>query len=270
MFDQEAKGTTLQVLTRAFADGNPVIDDMMSMWGPMSPAQMVDEIDNLLYAIDTKGAKAAVIEGAAREGYTYGANALFDEFLDGLYRRHQEDFKSIQHILHGNVNRNNMERFLNSPLLYWPLSYQLKAGKWVFDLLTDRFLGAKTDLLGMGYLNYAIQRHDQLMESNKTYQGIFMNHPQLWQTMTMMLPMTPFDMGVFMARWTRYAGSWGGAQLGAWEQNETYPQDIVSFIERSTKLGPLYSLDLMGRILDEASEATRSPAGSTPSGWVLE
>ena len=99
------------------------------------------------------------------------------------------------------------------------------------------------------------ERHNELIKNNEAYQGMFLEHPVLWRTLGMMLPMTPFDMGVFMARWTRYSGSWMGAQLGLWEQDSSYPQNVPKFLERSLLLGPLFSIDLMADLFDETSEA---------------
>jgi hypothetical protein len=89
------------------------------------------------------------------------------------------------------------------------------------------------------------------MENNEEYFKAFDEHPALWRGMSMMLPITPFDFGVFMARWTRYAGSWTGAQLGRWDQDTSYPQDPINFVSRSLSLGPVYSWDLFGDILGE-------------------
>ena len=61
------------------------------------------------------------------------------------------------------------------------------------------------------------------MENSDEYSRAFEDHPALWRTLAMMLPMTPFDMGVMLSRWTRYGGSWIGAQLGLWDQDESYP-----------------------------------------------
>lgn len=251
VFDVERKDLTKQAIIERIRNGDPVIDDLESLFGKMDDNLWVDEIDRMLYDIDTKGARATVLDEAAANGMAYGQNALFDEFLENLWKQHSDNFRDIMHIFHGNVNRNNLERLLNSPLLWWPLSYQLKAGKWVFDLLTNRFAGAQTDLLGAGYLSYAMERHYQLMESNDTYQGIFMDHPVLWRALSMALPMTPFDVGVFMARWTRYTGSWAGNQLGLWEPHPGYPETLPEFFQRSTKLGPLFSLDLTEDLINE-------------------
>ena len=67
----------------------------------------------------------------------------------------------------------------------------------------------------------------------------------------MMLPMTPFDMGVYQARWTRYAQSWVGAQLGLWDEDRAYPQTAADFITRSAQIGPWFSTELFDQIVDE-------------------
>lgn len=251
VFDHEARESTQKAIIAKIKDGDPVIDDLKAMFGDMEASQWADELNDILYKLDTKGARNMVLDEAAEQGMKFGQNAMFDEFLENLWKQHEDIYRDIMHIFHGNVNRTNLERFLNSPLLWWPLSYQLKAGKWVFDMLTDRFAGVQSDLLGAGYLSYAVQRHNQLMESNDTYQGIWMDHPALWRAMSMAVPMTPFDMGVYMARWTRYGSSWAGAQLGLWEADTAYPQTLPEFIVRSTKLGPLFSVDMWESIADE-------------------
>jgi hypothetical protein len=163
-------------------------------------------------------------------------------------------FKDVTRTFHGNINRNNMERMLNSPLLWWPLSYQLKTGKWLIDVLTKNAGGSASELAGLGLLGKLMVNHRWEMENNDEYMKMFEDHPALFRAITMMLPITPFDMGVFMARWTRYAGSWTGAQLGLSEQDESYPQEFTDFMTRVLALGPLYSADIMGDVIGELQE----------------
>jgi hypothetical protein len=80
---------------------------------------------------------------------------------------------------------------------------------------------------------------------------MFEEHPALWRTLGMLLPITPFDMGVFMARQTRYSGSWIGAQLGLWDQDQSYPQDIYNLVVRSLAVGPIFSQDIFQDIMGE-------------------
>jgi GNAT superfamily N-acetyltransferase len=249
----ERPQVTRDLLIRAIDEGNPVIDDLMDQFGG-NPEQWVDELEDMLYKFDSKGIRQTILDEHAKLGNYADDIDNFDEFLDGLYVAHQKNYQDIIHTLHGNVNRSNLERLANSPLLWWPLSYQLKAGKWVVDLMTKQMVGAKTDMLGTGLVYKVLKNHEQNMERSEGYAAVFEEHPALWQTLGMMLPMTPFDMGVFMARWTRYSGSWLGAQMGLWEQDPSYPQDPTNFALRSLQLGPVFSADLFADIMAEFDE----------------
>jgi hypothetical protein len=106
------------------------------------------------------------------------------------------------------------------------------------------------------------------MEDNDEYRQMFEDHPALFQAMSMMLPMTPFDMGAYLARWTRYSGNWIGAHLGLVEEDSTYPKDLQGFVGRSLALGPIYSADVLGDILKEISKQ-KSSGSSKPLGSTL-
>jgi len=233
-------------------DGSPVIDDLIARHGP-NPEAWFDEVDELLYAIDTKGAKRAVLDNElAQQMINDPVNGpLYEEFVTNLWKQQRQMFRDVTHTFHGTVNRSNTERLLNSPLLWWPISYQLKTGKWLLDVMTKSFVGNPAELAGLGAIGKLLDNHQWSMENNEEYRDLFDQHPALWRAMSMMLPITPFDFGVFMARWTRYSGSWTGAQLGLWDQDSSYPQDPMNFMARSLALGPIYSWDIVGDIFRE-------------------
>jgi hypothetical protein len=264
IFEVERQETTRRAILKMLDEGDPIIDDLRNKFG-LDPEQWVDDLDDLLYNIDTKGARKAVLDEAARlrargelvwnTTTTRGpGDELFSEFLDRLYLAHQKNYKDIVHTFHGNVNRANLERLANSPLLWWPLSYQLKAGKWLIDLMTNRALGAQTDLLGAWTLDNLLKNHTTLYERDRNYRDMFDDHPALWRSVSMFLPITPFDMGVFMARWTRYSGSAIGSQLGLWDQDPSYPADPVNILIRSMQIGPQFSADIMSDVFDELTD----------------
>lgn len=235
-------------------DGSPVIDDLRRLFGD-NPQTWYDEIDEMLYHIDTKGAKRAVLDNELAQQMVRAegpAGEMYREFVTNLWRQHRDSFQEITHVFHGNVNRSNIERLINSPLLWWPVSYQLKVGKWLIDVMTKGFAGNAAELAGTGAMYKLLANHQYEMENNEDYRDMFEDHPALWRALSMFVPTTPFDMGVFLARWTRYSGSWTGAQLlGLWEQDSSYPQDPLAFMERSLALGPLYSWDIVGDIFRE-------------------
>jgi hypothetical protein len=248
----EATGDVLSTkwLQKMVDDGSPVIDDLRAKFGDNEQAWM-DEVNEFLFDMDTKGAKATIENNIIAKEMMASDNTAYQAFVDGLWKRHQDNYKDIVHVFHGNVNRSNMERLLNSPLLWWPISYQLKVGKWLIDVATKNAAGSVNELQGAAALHKVLENHAIQMERNQDYREMFEDHPALWQSLGMMLPMTPFDMGVFMARWTRYTGSWTGAQLGLWDQDESYPQDPINFVTRSLSLGPIYSWDIIGDIIRE-------------------
>jgi hypothetical protein len=252
----ERPDITRRMLIEAIENGSPVIDDLKAQFGD-DAERWVQELDDMLYDFDTKGIRQTILDEHAKLGSYADDIDNFDEFLTGLFEAHQRNYQDILHTFHGNLNRSNLERLLNSPLLWWPLSYQLKAGKWVFDLMTKQMGGARTNMLGTGFVYSILQKHELGMKNNPDYRDMFEEHPALWQTIGMMLPMTPFDMGVFMARWTRYSGSWIGAQLGIWDQDTSYPQDPANFLYRSVKLGPLFSTDIVEDIIGEFEDAAQ-------------
>ena len=134
---------TRKILQEAIDAGSPVIDDLRKTWGD-NPETWIDEIEKQLYDIDTKGVRATVMSDATavQMANTVGPQShLYDEFLEGIFKAHTKNYQDIVHTFHGNVNRSNLERLLNSPFLWWPLSYQLKTGKWLIDVMTKQFAG---------------------------------------------------------------------------------------------------------------------------------
>ena len=59
------------------------------------------------------------------------------------------------------MNRSNLERLANNPLLWWPITYQLKAGKWLIDLMTKQFAGVYGhEMLGTATLYTLLGNHN--------------------------------------------------------------------------------------------------------------
>ena len=255
---QAAKIERPQLAAKAFQkmtdEGSPVIDDLIARHGK-NEAAWIDEIDDLLYNIDTQGAKRTVLDNELAQIMINdpALGPAYETFITNLWKQQRQMFKDVTHTFHGNINRSNMERLANSPLLWWPLSYQLKTGKWLIDVMSKGFLGHPSELAGLAGMAKLLDNHRYKMETDTEYVKMFDDHPALFRALSMMLPITPFDMGTFMARWTRYAGSWTGAQLGLWDQDPSYPQDPANFMVRSLALGPVYSGDILGDIIQEVS-----------------
>ena len=241
---------TQKIFDEMIAEGSPVIRDWAAKFGPNDSKAMFQEISDMLYQIDTKGAKRAVLDNPLAQQLK-AEGGIYDEVLQRIWEGHRKSYQDIVHTFHGNINRSNAERLLNSPFLFWPISYQIKISKWLVDVMTKGFAGNAAELAGTGALQKLLTNHAYVMQNNDEYRKTFEDHPALWRALGMFLPGTPFDMGVFMARWTRYSGSWAGAQLGLWDQDKSYPQDPINFFHRSLSLGPAYSADIFSDVTDE-------------------
>jgi hypothetical protein len=172
-------------------------------------------------------------------------------------------------MLQGNPARNNIERIMNSYWLYWPLSYQLKAGKWLFQVLTEGFAGQKTNFGGAAWATVMAQRHVEKLATDPQYQQAMEDHEGLFLAATMMVPITPFDLGVSLNRGIRGVGG----HLGWWEEYKR-AQDPVVFATWLAELGPLYSIQLAQQVYGETfgdrsgdteNERTGTPGTAVPT-----
>jgi hypothetical protein len=226
-------------------------------------ADLAVELDRMLYDFDTKGVRPTITEhleqGRHVSGWSTeslqqpGAAAM----IQRIYQANEDLYANIVHAFEGNANRSTLERVLNSYWLYWPISYQLKAGKWMLDLLTNRALGHQTNLAGAAVYSELVQLHRERVQADPEYAAVFSENPTFWQIAQMMLPITPGDLGVSLSRPVRY--SVGGLRretggeagpLGFWGDYKN-AQDPVEAMSAILNLGLPYSLDLMVRANNE-------------------
>jgi hypothetical protein len=106
-------------------------------------------------------------------------------------------------VFFGNPARSNIERVLNSYLLYWPISYQIKASKWLFNIMFDRIGGLQTNSAGAYGMNELQKAHQDLVKSDPVYREYIDEHPTLLFAAQMLFPMTPFSLGVSLSPLTR-------------------------------------------------------------------
>jgi hypothetical protein len=105
-------------------------------------------------------------------------------------------WRDIRQTFYGNPDRSRAERMLNSYLLFWPLSYQVKAAKWLLGVMYDRAGGIKTNAIGAYALGQFAQDHQRLLATDPEYQQWFEKHKTLVFMAQMLAPITPDSMGV--------------------------------------------------------------------------
>lgn len=252
--DAGVRGTPAQVRSQLLAIENTVdampakdfmVRQMVRDFGP-SPETWSKELDRMLYNFDSKGVQATA-EAEAAQLFSEGEQQRYAPLIDKLWRQNQASMDAIVGYYHGNNSRANWERIANSYWLYWPISYQLKAAKWLFDGLTKGVLGYKTNMLGAAAYDQLMQMHQRRMATDAAYAQTFIQHPTLWGIAQMLLPITPFDLGVSLNRPIRYAG---GA-LGLWGAYKQ-AQDPITAAAGILTMGPTYTIDLLGRLAREA------------------
>lgn len=257
-FDSERIATTRKAL-ETLANDDPVMVTMRKRYGnDATPEQLVDELDRMMYDFDVQGVPKTITDAAMNilDDAEYEA---MRPFIQQLTRMHERNFRDVVHSFRGNTNRSNMERLANSYFLYWPISYQLKVGKVLFDTLTYRSFGRQTDLLGAWTIDRLMKEHTARLVDDPDYRQTFEDNPELWRAAGMFLPITPMDIGVSASRFTRYVGSALGAYLNLWPMDPSYPdlttaEGAFEFSSRIMQMGPLYTADLLARAARELRE----------------
>lgn len=101
----------------------------------------------------------------------------------------------IRAMMYGNPNRGQIERTLNSYLLYWPISYQIKATKWLLNIMYGKIGGVQTGGLGALTLDRLQADHMKRMAEDPEYVRFFEENQALVFAASMLIPMSPWQMG---------------------------------------------------------------------------
>lgn len=252
-FDAARPETTLEAL-RALPDTDPVLIGLREVIeahdaqsgtirtpGELVDADYVQAIDRLLYEVDVKGAKVAVTdEAVAILGHDETSRLM--PFLQKVWERNDATHQAITKSLTGNTSRSNLERIGNSYWLYWPLSYQIKATKWLVDIMTNRFMGAKTNLAPAALYAHQVEEHRKRLATDPEYVQMFADSQTMWFAAQMIFPMTPGDMGVSLSRLPRYIGG----HLGIWGAYKD-AEDPITAAGALLEMGPTYTSNLLAR-----------------------
>jgi hypothetical protein len=230
--------------------------DLVKNFGP-NRGTWAEQLNQMLYNFDTIGVKRTVDEAAAAI-FTPDQIREMAPILQRVYEINDGHLRAITNMYEGNPSRSNVERVLNSYFLYWPLSYQLKAGKWLWDVLTERAFGTKTNFGGAYALENLVETHKEMMATDENYQKMMEENESLWFAAGMFFPLSPFDVGVSLNRGVRYAGG----ELGLWAKYKQ-AQDPLSAAEAMMQLGPLYDISLLAQVWSER-EKNSKPAKTRP------
>lgn len=227
-------------------DTDPGLVALRRNFPDADPRDLAQRLDDQWFNFESKGIDKTVREQYAEIFAENGDLAKMGWEARSVIQRisevNKELYRNLSEVFVGNPNRSNLERVLNSYWLYWPLSYQLKAGRWLVGMLSHRAFGSNTNLLGAWKYNEMKEYHMQQLRENPEYADQFKDKA-LWQTALMFFPITPEDMGVSLSRPTRILTSW----LGITEPNREL-RDPISMLGYFATIGPVYTVELMGQI----------------------
>ena len=128
-------------------------------------------------------------------GYDLGLAEVYDR----VGQVNKDLWSNIRGTFYGYPNRSRAERFLDSGLLFWPLSYQIKSTKWLLRVLFDRAGGLQTNALGAVTLDRMAETHNRLLATDPSYRDWFEKHPTLVFVSQMLLPVSFDQVGVSLS-----------------------------------------------------------------------
>lgn len=207
-------------------------------------------LDEQIYKFDDKGVKKTV-EDEAKLLFSPEEFIELQPVIQAIVAKNNDSYVSLKNILRGNPNRSNIEKILNSYWLFWPISYQLKAGKWFFKTMVDAEGGGT--LKNLAKFEYIRAKFETNIQEKEEFRNVFEQNPTLWQIARMIMPMDPSEYGVSLGRPTRYTGQ----MLGVIEQSAV-PMDPLRAIVRSLSIGPLYLAELL-QYMDREGTFERIP-----------
>ena len=170
------------------AQFDPELAGTVKMMGD-TPKSYMKAMDNywgsLMKSPDPEGFISAEIADAALK---YPA---MTEVLGKIEEACQNHLKDISQTFFGNPNRGLIERTLNNYLLYWPLSYTIKAARWEMKVLFDKAGGLQTNAGGAYLFNQAMAYHQRLMAEDPDYANFIASNKTLLFVTQMLFPLDP-------------------------------------------------------------------------------
>jgi hypothetical protein len=220
-------------------------DEARSVYGPMRDRGIITdaELENIVAA----GHYTRLPKLEAELAATIGDPAVH-ALIERLHFLNEQLWNDIAAMMFGQPDRSNFQRIANHPLLYWPLSYQIKATKWLANVLMQRSFGMD---LGAAPLVLLDQLHAEMGNRLATDPGFarwFKSHEDLFFLAQMLIPITPWDIGVSLSPFTRLALAAGS--------DKPYQRNLFG-------VGPGYTyFDLLPRLIAAESK----PGGIIPEG----
>lgn len=178
------------------AENDPQVRDMRRIVGD-DPAKYLNELDRWHQKMLDSASldeNAALIDETLAQAYRESPDLA--NVLARLGDVNKDLWDNVRQTFYGNPNRSRAERFLNSYLLFWPLSYQIKSTRWFAKVLLDRAGGIQTNAGGAYLFDGMAQTHQRLLATDPEYMDWFEQHPTAVFLAQMLFPVSFEGTGV--------------------------------------------------------------------------
>lgn len=236
-----------------------------------STQDLAAHLNDTLYRYEKQGVEATVLEEAKAILNTDDMRVMAP-LIERVADVNRKTWDDLQTMIHGNPSRSTIERLMNSWWLYWPISYQIKATKWLADIMLNGSFGHDNGALLAGKYALWQDQHKKNALHNPAYAALYAAQPSLWFAAQMLLPMSPEDIGVSLSRVSRLAGTqgqrflngWLGTDIGVFTADK-YLDDPSAAVDWMTTMGLLYTSELSQRILNESNWFENKPQATQPA-----
>jgi hypothetical protein len=244
-FDQEAPQSIKAVLDDMHYS-DPALAKMRRDFGTGDTRELTEILDQQWMNFDRKGVGRTVreeyLELFRDEPKTAQAMAEQSLVIQRVGKANRELYDDLVKTYLGNPSRNTLERVLNSYWLFWPLSYQIKASKWLVRAMTMQAFGRDTNALGLFQYGQLKEYFADQLINNDEFALQWDGQEHLWQTAAMFFPITPEDVGVSLSRPLR---TFGSMFLPTWFEPTFGTRDPIAGLAYTFEIGPLYTARLL-------------------------
>ena len=256
-FDAERPGTVLKVLDE-MDQTDPALVKLRRDFGGVDNRRLSEILDEQWFNFDRQGVGktvqqeySALFDNEPKTAQTMAEQALI---VQRVTEANKQLYNDLVKVYLGNPDRNTLERVLNSYWLFWPISYQLKASKWLVRAMTMQAFGTNSNALGLYQYGQLREYFTDQLTNNPEFALQFDGQEHLWQTAAMFFPITPEDVGVSLSRPVR---TFGSMFFPTWFEPTFGSRDPIAGLAYTFEVGPLYT----ARVLRSLS-ATIFPEGA--------
>lgn len=238
---------------------DPLAQLFQERFGTADPKQWAQQMDELMYGWLNDGPEATVMQ-SFRElteefGFTQQDIQMMSPFMQRLSEMHRALYDDLADLYIGRLNRAGIERVLDNFWLLWPLSYTIKATKWIASIMFYKIGGVRTGPLGAIMYDEYRQRFLRAVENDPELQEWLDDNQDFIFLFEMFLPMSPESIGVSLNKPVRIAGSWLNANTLDDEGirnaigDYSYIEDVPEAIGTAGRWGPVRSWNLFTRLM---------------------